>query len=368
MPDFRINQSTPTLPIAQPQPNAIDALSQGLSGGMSLGFAARQAALQQQEFEMKKQQAEQANADKALSYLTDNKFSKFLSSDTKTKLFKQNVVPYLNKNYNLGINPDDIEHDGKEDGEFENLLNLVKNKADSSVVQAEWLRYMKNASPEQAPLLKEMTGVMFPKKSNFLRPIQSRVTDEGKPLFWDSGASSYMTFNDAGEPEPYTGQQFPAPQNPSSGAETQLRSVIQQRGLVNEALAKLTPDKVGFIDKKFKTIGSYVDESTDPEAIYFRSIIELANTVVRNQYYGATLTNNEQRAFQDIAANRNLSPKAFKSQIDAMKFAFDKIEDSTRSASAQSNRPFMTGRGGGNKGETPEQRKARLIQELQGAK
>lgn len=115
-------------------------------------------------------------------------------------------------------------------------------------------------------------------------------------------------------------------------------------------MKKLTDDKVGFIDKKFKTIGAYVDGSTDADAIYFRSLIELANTVIRNSYYGATLTNNEQAAFKEIAANRNMSPTAFKAQIKAMQFAFDKVEDSIYSASSAANRPFNNrpkGGGGG---------------------
>lgn len=341
MPDFRINQSTPTLPVAQAQPNAIDALSGGLQNGVSLGFAARQMQMQQQEMEMKRQQQETANAEKALVYLTDSKYTKHLSGETKTKLFRDNVVPFLNKNYNLNIDPSQIEDDGKEDGDFEKILQLVKNKAEPSIIQSEWLRFVKGSEPEDAPLIKQMGESLFPKKSSFARPVSSRVTEDGRPLFWDSGAGSYMTNNaDTGEAEPYTGRQLPAPQNPTGGAETQLRDVLQQRGLVDGAMKKLTDDKIGLIDKRFKTIGSYVDESTDPDAIYFRSLVELANTVVRHQYYGATLTNNEQAAFKEIAANRNLSPKAFKAQIGAMKYAFDKMEDSIYSASEAANRPF----------------------------
>jgi hypothetical protein len=46
----------------------------------------------------------------------------------------------MNKNYNLGIDPNSIEHNGEEDGDFEKILNLVKQKADPSIIQAEWLR------------------------------------------------------------------------------------------------------------------------------------------------------------------------------------------------------------------------------------
>lgn len=341
MPDFRINPSTTPLPVPQAQPNMIDSLTQGLGTGVSLGFQARQLAMQQQEMEMKRQQQENANAEKALGYLTDSKYSKFLSGDTKTRLFKENVVPFLNKTYNLGIDPNSIEHNGEDDGDFEKILQLVKQKADPSIIQAEWLRFVKGSQPEDAPLIKEMSSTLFPKKSSFARPVSSRVTEDGRPLFWDSGVGSYMANNaETGEAEPYTGRQLPAPQNPTGGAESQLRDVLQQRGLVDGAMKKLTDDKIGLIDKKWKTIGSYVDESTDPDAIYFRSLVELANTVVRHKYYGATLTNNEQAAFKEIAANRNLSPKAFRAQIGAMRYAFDKMEESIYSASEAANRPF----------------------------
>lgn len=341
MADLRINPSFQPLPIASPQPNAIDALSQGAQQGISLGFAAQQMQIQRQEAKAKRQQQENANAEKALGYLTDSKYSKFLSGDTKTRLFRENVVPFLNKTYNLGIDPSSIENDGKEDGDFEKILQLVKNKAEPSIIQSEWLRFVKSSEPEDAPLIKQMGESLFPKRSSFARPVSSRVTEDGRPLFWDSGVGSYMTNNvETGEAEPYTGRQLPAAQNPTGGAESQLRDVLQQRGLVDGAMKKLTDDKIGLIDKRFKTIGSYVDESTDPDAIYFRSLVELANTVVRHQYYGATLTNNEQAAFKEIAANRNLSPKAFKAQISAMKFAFDKMEDSIYTASESANRPF----------------------------
>jgi hypothetical protein len=351
MADLRINPQMPQLPIAQPQPNSVDSLTSGLGTGIGLGFQAQQLAMQKQEMEMKRQQQETANAEKALSYLTDNKFSKFLSKETKTTLFRDNVVPFLNKNYNLNIDPASIDNDGEEDGDFEKILNLVKQKADPSIIQSEWLRFVKNSEPEDAPLIRQMGDNLFPKKSSFMRPV-SRVTDKGEPLYFVAG-EGYMKTGADGEPEPYTGKQYAPSQNPTGQTEGQLREVLQQRGLVDGAMKKLTDDKIGLIDKRYKTIGSYVDDSTDSDAIYFRSLIELANTVIRNNYYGATLTNNEQAAFKDIAANRNLSPKSFRAQVKAMQYAFDKVEDSIYTASEAANRPFQnkprsTG-GGGNK-------------------
>ncbi len=85
-----------------------------------------------------------------------------------------------------------------------------------------------------------------------------------------------------------------------------------------------------------------MDQSTDPEAVYFRSLTELANTMIRYQYYGATLTNNEQKAFSQIAANRDLSVPAFMAQVKAMNYAMKKVEDSIYSSSAAANRPFSS--------------------------
>lgn len=352
MADFRINQSTPTLPIAQPQPNMIDSLTQGLGTGMNLGFQARQQQQLKEEMELKKKEADDRAFDSfTTSILALNKIPSKLRPD----YFKAVVVP---KAQQVGYDFDPNSYDKSDDDFVEQAVQLIESFQKSPELVSRddvrgglhilTLKASQSGDDEQSNRLMELSKQYEPpKKSSFMRPVSSRVTEDGKPIFWDSGVGSYMTTNDAGEPEPYTGRQLPASQNPTGGAETQLRDVLQQRGLVDGAMKKLTDDKVGLIDKKWKTIGSYVDESTDPDAIYFRSLIELANTVVRHQFYGATLTNNEQAAFKEIAANRDLSPKAFKAQISAMKFAFDKMEDSIYSASEAANRPFNKPKKGG---------------------
>lgn len=49
MADLRFSNNTPNLPIMQPQPNAVDAFSQGIQGGAGLGFKARALAIAQQQ-------------------------------------------------------------------------------------------------------------------------------------------------------------------------------------------------------------------------------------------------------------------------------------------------------------------------------
>lgn len=72
MPDFRINQSTPTLPTPQAQPNAIDALNAGLQNGSSLGFKAKAMAIEQQRNDQLAKQADQEQKDKDFNAFTNS--------------------------------------------------------------------------------------------------------------------------------------------------------------------------------------------------------------------------------------------------------------------------------------------------------
>jgi hypothetical protein len=339
--NFRTNVPAPNVNFnPTPQANPLDAIMQGYQTGQTLGLRQRQQDMLEQERAQKKELMEQQAADKAIEYLLNPKYSKFLAKETKTDLYKQHVVPLLNKTYSLGINPDSIEHDGNDtNDDLDNLLNLHKNKADPSIIKNEYLRILSKASEEELPLLREVGKNIQARESTFKRPM-NRVSENGNPLFWDSKNESFMEIDpETKESIPYFGKNYPQSQNPSSGAEKELRDVYQQRGLIDEASKYLTDDKIGLIDRQYKNIGAYIDNSTDPDAIYFRSIIELANTVMRNNFYGATLTNNEQKAFSEIAANRNLSMPAFKAQVQAMKISFNKLEDAITSSSERVNRP-----------------------------
>lgn len=321
---------------------------EGVQMGLGLQRDIQNQKLQQQQFQlqeqMKKDQQKQEKLAtlssiptqswfKSLSQKDKDEFAKSYSSairdyagvDINITGWKDNYKEYAKRSADILGSPLDIE---KKRIAYANLL----------------LEAQDNLSKDEVGFLKEAANMGLSKTGRaFARQVPGRVTDKGYPLFFDPETEQYQ-YRDpsSGETVPYLGQQYPAMANPSASAENELRDVYQQRGLTDEALSVLTPDKVGVIDKRFKSVGAYVDKSTDPEAIYFRSLIELANTVIRKNFYGATLTNNEQAAFKDIAANRSLSPSAFRAQVRAMQFAFNKLENAIRKSSGEANRPFRT--------------------------
>lgn len=343
----------------QPQQNWADALSAGITSGANLGFGIQRAQLaqqenarQEQELQMRKDAEEQARAEKGIAALTDPKITNNISDATYGKILKDAVIPRLNKTYGFDINPNDIEMDEGLREATGKILKLVQAGASKDIIKNEYQQVLLNMSgrksKDELPILKEFGDTLGigATAGGGVKQVPGRVTDQGLPVFFDSSTSSYM-YKDPNTQEsvPYAGQLYPAATNPSTGAEASLRQIKQQKSLVDEAVKMVTPDKVGALDRAYNNVGAYMDSSTDPEAVYFKSISEMANTIIRNDYYGATLTNNEKGAFMDIALNRQLSPSAFLAKAKALQFSFDKMEQGTRGASAAANRPFRDGGG-----------------------
>lgn len=179
-----------------------------------------------------------------------------------------------------------------------------------------------------------------------------RVTDKGFPLYmnpYDETAGRFF-FDTEGNKVQYNQPDYPPTGNPSSGTESKLAEIYNQQSLYDGAMEYITPDKVGILNQKFKTIGAYLDDYTDPDAVHFQSLIDMADTLRRNQYYGASLTDSEKSAFRDISGNRNLSLPAFLARVDSIRSAFGRMEDGIRRASSESNRPI---RGGSTRKSTP---------------
>lgn len=339
-----------------PQPmggNPLDLLTQGANLGLGLqrgALAQQESARQEQELQMRRDAEEQARAEKGIAALTDPKIANNISDHSYERILKEAVIPSLNKTYGFDIKPEDVTIDESLREGTDKILKLVQAKAPADVIKNEYqqllLSHSGRRAKEDLPILKEFGDTLGLGTMQNPKQVPGRVTDKGLPLFFDPVAQGFA-YNDpsTGEKTPYNGPQYPAQANPSSGSEAKLAEIKQQRSLVDESLAMLTPDKVGNLDRAYKTIGSYIDESTDPEAIYFKSITEMANTIIRNNYYGATLTGNEKAAFQDIALNRALSPSAFRAKVKALQFSFNKMEGGIRDAAAASNRPFRDGGG-----------------------
>lgn len=321
--------------------------------GLNLGLGLQRAIIETKEIQRKEKEAQEQkqileaekrnkNFQEGLGLMKDRKFIEAFPTEIKNDVLRNKIVPYLKNDLKVDV-PDDISFSDVQSA-LDQGIKILESNASQDMKRQAFASLMLRASEDEAPRIKSAAEMAI-KKHGISRQT-GKVTDSGLPIYW-SPESEEFSYTDptTGESVPYRGVQYPPMQNPSVSAETQMREVFSQKSLLDESIKNLTPDKVGLIDKKFKTVGAYVDNSTDPEAIYFRSITELANTVIRNNFYGATLTPNELRAFSEIAANRNLSPKAFSAQVKAMKFSFDRIEDSIRKAAALSNRPFRDNAG-----------------------
>lgn len=322
--------------------------------GINLGFGIQQQLREQQKFQQEIKQREEEkkilaaerrgrNFNDALTLLKDRKFREAFPTEMKDQVIREKIAPYLIQD--LGIEVDKSMKFADLESVLDQGIKIFESSAPMDMKKQAVAKLMLRAEPEEQKQLQGAANLAFGRGG--IARQTGKVTDTGLPLFFNPDTKEYA-YNDpeTGEPVPYRGIPYPPPQNPSAGAETDLREVFTQRSLVNESLNKLTDDKIGLIDKRFKTIGAYIEESSDPEAIYFRSITELANTIIRKNFYGATLTDNEQKAFSQIAANRDLSPSAFRAQLKAMKFSFDKIERGIKEASGQVNRPFRENTGG----------------------
>lgn len=178
--NFRTNSPLPNIDFApKPIANPIDSLLSGVERGQSMGLRRQQVEAFQRERDLQERKLAQDKADKSISYLTDSKFSKFLSKETKLKLFKENVVPVLNSNYGLNIDPAAISHDGGEDGNIENLLNLIKNGASKDVIQHEYQQAVLKSDPEELPVLKAFGESIKPERPSVKAPPGYRFTSEG---------------------------------------------------------------------------------------------------------------------------------------------------------------------------------------------
>lgn len=129
MPDLRINQATPNLPVQQAQPNWVDSLSSGVSNGMSLGFAAQQMQLLKQ----KTQQQDQENKINLLKAYNDA-YEKYSDMPSMQKyILKNQILPLTNEMlapHGTEINSSDInfEEDQAPLKELQALNRKLGNK------------------------------------------------------------------------------------------------------------------------------------------------------------------------------------------------------------------------------------------------
>lgn len=322
--------------------------------GINLGFGIQQQMREQQKFQADqlaaKAAAEKAKKDQAyvererrqkdfksgLELANDNAFIQGFSPEAINEVLNKQIKPYLVQDLGLPI---DTELDYSQVKPIAKQFTAIMNsKATDEMKKKEIGKLMMIASPDQQKQLESASKVSFEKQG--IARQTGRVTKDGLPVSFVPGMG--YAYNDpaTGEYTPYNEPTFAPSGNPSAGAETRLSEIYQQRFIVDEALDLLSPEAVGLLDRAYKNVGAYMDESSDPAALQFKSLTEMANTVIRNGYYGATLTNNEKKAFEDIALNRNLSPTAYLAKAKGLQTSFKKMEKGIRMAAQAANRPF----------------------------
>ncbi len=326
--------------------NPFEPVQQGINLGLGLQREQRagqefemQKRLQEEERKIREVERRNKSFQEGIGLLKDKKFLAGFPTELKNEVIRKKIAPYLTQD--LGLPMDDSVTFKDVEPIMNEAINVFESSAPEDMKRQALMKLMARADPEERKEIKEIAEFGLRKKAGGAKQVPGRVTDTGLPLFFDSELRQFG-FNDPSTQEftPYFGQQFPAQANPSTGAETELREIKRQRSLGSKIISLMTPDKLGVIDKRFKSIGNYFENSTDVEAEQFKTIASIADTIARNNFYGATLTDNEQRAFQDIAYNRNLSPSAFVARVRTVVSAQDELEEALRSAASAANRPF----------------------------
>lgn len=339
-----------------PEPQGGDPIA-GLTNGVNLGLGLQRAQLAQQEnqraqqvqtFEMEKQKKdmeyvarERRNKDfrQGLELINDTKFTSGFSPEIVNQVLNSQIKPYITED--LGIPVEGELSYAVAQPLVKKFTAIMGSKAPMDMKKAEIGKLFLTASVEEQKQLKSASDLVFPETYSGIPRQTGRVTKDGLPVFFDPAIRSYAYADSAtGTSVPYREQTFAPSGNPSSGSETKLADIFQQRSIVDESLKVMSPELVGPLDRAYKNVGAYMDESTDPQALYFKSLTEMANTVIRNGYYGATLTNNEKKAFEDIALTRSLSPSAFAAKARGLQSSFNKMEGGIRRAADAANRPF----------------------------
>lgn len=139
--------------------------------------------------------------------------------------------------------------------------------------------------------------------------------NEGNPVYRNPVAQTQYTKDANGKPVPHSGPILPKLQNPGDAVGAKIQFIDETRSNLKDAIDKFDPAYVGVIDKKYKDIGAYLEEATDPQAEEFRNLIEEINITRRHEMFGSALTESEKKSFADIALNRNISASAFMARL-----------------------------------------------------
>lgn len=150
------------------------------------------------------------------------------------------------------------------------------------------------------------------------REEYSGTDNDGNPVFRNPVEGIAYTKDAKGNPVPYNGAIMPKLQNPSDATGDKVQFITETRLNLKDAIDQFDPKFVGLIDKQYKDIGAFLENSTDPKAEKFRALIEEINITKRHELFGSALTESEKKSFRDISLDRNLSGSAFIARLKSL--------------------------------------------------
>ena len=141
---------------------------------------------------------------------------------------------------------------------------------------------------------------------------------DGEMIFHNPVAGTNYRKGPKGEQIPDYSMPLPKLQNPSDGMAGKVQFVAETRSNLKDAIDNFESDFTGPVAGRVSSLKEWINGLTDEKQVTFNQFIEEINLIKRNEMFGATLTEGEKRAFDTIALDRNVSPKAFMARLKAL--------------------------------------------------
>lgn len=140
----------------------------------------------------------------------------------------------------------------------------------------------------------------------------------GNPIYRNPVDQTAYTKDAQGKQVPYNGPILPKLQNPSDQMSGKVQFISETRSNLQDAISNFNEDFTGPVAGRVSSMKEWANSLTDEKQVAFNQFIEEINLIKRNEMFGATLTEGEKRAFDTIALDRNVSPKAFLARLKAL--------------------------------------------------
>lgn len=179
-------------------------------------------------------------------------------------------------------------------------------------------------------------------KTGFVnREVIAGTDADGKPVYQDPIDRRLYTKDDEGNPIPYEGGTlFPANTPPSDRQSDDLQAIREARSNIRDGFSHYKEQFVGPVAGRFGTVKEWFNSLTDEEQVDFRSFMAEIDLIRRNNYFGATLTQGEKQAFNQVSLDTKLSPKAFVVRVNSLVQKLNNREKALMGSSKAAGKPF----------------------------